>query len=284
MLLKSLNYWSAPGGLDGSLDVFDFIDLAKKHRFEAVELGIGDSGSLTLEADEKRCADILQHAEKAGVKVASVASGTYWSRALGDADATSRAKAKEDIERMLQIGSWLKVSTLLVIPGAVDVFFLPNRPSEPYDDVFRNATEGLRALLSTAEKCGVRMGLENVWNKFLLSPMEMASFIDGFNSPWIGAYLDVANILPYGYPEQWLRILGKRIVGIHFKDFRRAVGTGEGFVDLLEGDVNWPEVMKAIEEIGYEGPVAAEMIPLYKHYPEVRIANASNAMDAILRR
>ncbi len=114
--------------------------------------------------------------------------------------------------------------------------------------------------------------------------MELAAFIDSFESEWLGAYVDVANILPYGFPEQWLRILGPRVVGVHFKDFRRAVGTVEGFVDLLEGDVNWPEVMLALDEIQYAGPIAAEMIPLYRHHPLVRVANTSRAMDAILGR
>ena len=126
------------------------------------------------------------------------------------------------------------------------------------------------------------MGIENVWNKFLLSPMEMAAFIDQFESPWVGAYVDVANIAPYGYAQDWLRVLGNRVVGIHFKDFRKSVGNLDGFVDLLEGDVDWPEVMTAIEEIGYDGPLVAEMIPCYRHYPMVRTANTSNAMDAIL--
>ena len=118
--------------------------------------------------------------------------------------------------------------------------------------------------------------------KFLLSPYEMKTFIDEFNSPYIGAYVDVANMLAYGHPEDWLRVLGKRVAGIHFKDFKRAVGTADGFCDLLEGDVNWPGVMAAIREIGYDGPVVGEMIPLYRHFPEVRIANTSRAMDAIL--
>ena len=94
----------------------------------------------------------------------------------------------------------------------------------------------------------------------------------------------MGNVLPFGYPEQWLRILGHRVAGIHFKDFRRAVGTAEGFVDLLEGDVDWPAVMQSIQAIGYDGPVVAEMIPQYRHYPEVRARNTSNAMDAILGR
>jgi len=161
---------------------------------------------------------------------------------------------------------------------------LPDREALPYDHVYQHATEGIRAVLPTAERCKVRLGIENVWNKFLLTPGEMAAFIDQFNSPWVGAYVDVANMMPYGHPADWLRHLGKRVVGIHFKDFRRSVGTIDGFVDLLEGDVPWPDVMGAIQEIGYQGPVAAEMIPGYAHYPMVRIANTSNAMDAILGR
>lgn len=284
MILKSINYWSFPGGLEGTLDVFEALNLAKRYGFEAIELGIGEGGSLNVDADEAYCKNIKKAAEDLGLSVPSVASGLYWSRALGDSDSGKRKQAQDDIRSMVRIAHWLGAKTLLTIPGAVEVFFLPERPVQSYDEVHRNAVEGLEAVLPAAEKAGVRLGIENVWNKFLLSPYEMATFIDSFESPWIGSYLDVANVLPHGYPEQWLRILGKRIVGIHFKDFRKAVGTAEGFVDLLEGDVNWPDVMAAISEIGYDGPVAAEMIPGYRHHPIVRVANASTAMDAILGR
>ena len=214
----------------------------------------------------------------------SLCSGLYWSRALGDDDPSAREQAKDDLRKMIQIANWLGARTLLTIPGAVDVFFLPDRPAMSYDKVAERAAAGLRKIAADAAVAGVRLGLENVWNRFLLSPMEMSAFIDSIGSPWIGAYVDVGNVLPFGYPEQWLRILGNRVVGVHFKDYRRAVGTAEGFVDLLEGDVNWPEVMNALRDIGYDGPVAAEMIPTYKHHPMVRIANTSRAMDAILGR
>lgn len=284
MLLKSINYWSYPGGLEGTLPLSDFFQKAKRDGFEAVEVAIGETGALGLDVDEKFCKDAVAEAESLGLKIASVASGIYWSYALASAEASDRQKARETLEKMAVVTSWFGCKTLLTIPGAVDVFFLPDRAAQPYDEVLGYATEGLKAVLPAAEKVGVVFGLENVWNKFLLSPTELAAFIDSFNSPSLGAYVDVGNVLPFGYPEQWLRILGKRVAGIHFKDFRRAVGTAEGFVDLLEGDVNWPEVMAAIAEIGYEGPVAAELIPLYRHYPEVRAKNASNAMDAILGR
>ncbi|MBX3120486.1 MAG: sugar phosphate isomerase/epimerase [Fimbriimonadaceae bacterium] len=285
MLLKSLNYWSVPGGLEGTLDVFNFLQTAKEHRFDAVEVAIGEAGSaFGTDATEARCKEVLAEAERLGVKVASTASGLYWGRNLADTDAALSAQAADDLKKMLQITQWLGCRTLLTIPGAVDVFFMPERGVNSYDGVWDRATVGIRAALPTAEACGVRMGIENVWNKFLVSPMEMASFIDQFDSPWVGAYVDVGNVLPFGYGEQWLRILGERVVGIHFKDFRKAVGNLDGFVDLLEGDVNWPEVMAAIGEIGYDGPLVAEMIPYYAHYPMVRIANTSNAMDAIMGR
>jgi hexulose-6-phosphate isomerase len=284
MILKSVNYWSYPGGLDGALPLPDFFHKAKRDGFEAVEVAIGESGALGLDVTEAACRELRRQAEDLGLQIPSVASGLYWGYSLASSEKSDREKARHALERMLEISSWLGAKTLLTIPGAVDVFFLPDRAVQPYDEVLAYAKEGLTAVLGVAEQFGVRMGIENVWNRFLLSPVEMAAFLDSFNSPWIGSYLDVANVLPFGYPEQWLRILGKRIVGIHFKDFRRAVGTAEGFVDLLEGDVNWPEVMAAIGEIGYEGPVACEMIPGYKHYPEVRVQNASRAMDAILGR
>ena len=283
-LIKAINYWSFPGGLEGALDVFEAIRLAKEHRFDALELGIFEKGALQLDVTEKRCSEIREEAKRVGVELLSVASGIYWTRSLGDSDDRSRLLAAGDLEDLIRITSWLGAKTLLVIPGSVDVFFLPDRPRQPYEEVWRNATEGLRSVLPAAEKDGVRLGIENVWNRFLLSPHEMAAFIDQFSSPWIGAYVDVANLMPFGYADDWLRTLGNRVVGVHFKDFRRSVGTAEGFVDLLEGDVDWPAVIEALDEIGYEGPVAAEMIPGYKHHPMVRVANASNAMDAILGR
>ena len=284
MILKSINYWSYPGGLDGNLPLADFIAKAKKHGYEAVEVAIGHEGVLNVNSTQADCAEILKLAEAAGVKVASVASGTYWSRAIGDADPEARRLAVEDLQKMIRITGWLGCKTLLVIPGAVDVFFLPERPAQSYDLVHKYAVEGIKACLPVAEEAGVVMALENVWNRFLLSPMELAAFIDSFGSKHVGSYFDVGNVLPFGYPEQWLRILGHRVAGIHFKDFRRSVGTADGFVDLLEGDVNFPEVMAAIKEIGYEGPIAAELIPGYRFYPEVRCINASVAMDHIFGR
>ena len=272
------------GGLEGTLEISEFLKAAQKYGYDAVELCIGESGALGLDVSESRCKEIVEEADSLGLSIPSTASGLYWGRALGDTSESARNQAIDDLKKMVQISSWLGGKTHLTIPGAVEVFFLPEREIMDYATVWAYATKGLKEVLPVATEVGVRMGIENVWNKFLLSPLEMLRFIDQFESPFVGSYLDVANILPFGYPEQWLRILGSKIVGIHFKDFRKAVGTIEGFVDLLEGDVNWPEVVAAIDEIGYSGPVVAEMIPYYKYHSQVRIANTSRAMDAILGR
>ncbi|MBX3097272.1 MAG: sugar phosphate isomerase/epimerase [Fimbriimonadaceae bacterium] len=282
-ITKSINIWSLPGGLADTLAPLDAIRMAKDNGFPAIELSIGAEGPLNVNTPIEDALRIRMEAQNLGITIPSTASGLYWGRALADADANSRSQAKDDLQKMLRLSAALGARTHLTIPGAVDVFFLPDRAALPYEHVWKYATEGIREVLPVAEEVRVRIGIENVWNKFLLSPQEMAHFIDQFNSPWVGAYVDVANCLNYGHPADWIRHLGKRVVGVHFKDYRRAVGTGEGFVDLLAGDVPWPDVMVALREVGYDGPVPAEMIPNYKYAPEVQVRNTSTALDAILK-
>ena len=123
-----------------------------------------------------------------------------------------------------------------------------------------------------------------MWNKFLLSPMEMADFIDKVGSDYVGSYFDVGNVVYIGHPEHWIKILGKRIKKVHLKDYRKEAGGLCGFVDLLSGDVNWKNVTDKLGEIGYDGWVTAEMLPPYTFYPETIVYNTSNAMDKILGR
>ncbi len=281
---KSISYWAFPGGLDGAKGIAEACREAKAAGFEMIELCIGEVGKLTPKATEKQCAKIGAQVERAGLGLASVASGIYWNCNLGFNRVADRNRAEQTTKRMIQVTQWLGADALLFIPGAVDVFFNPAAEVIPYDVLHARIKQGIKRLLRTAEKCGVRLCIENVWNKFLLSPLEMRDFIDQFDSDFLGAYFDVGNVMAYGYPEQWIRILGKRIKRVHFKDFKRAVGTAEGFCDLLEGDVNWPAVVRALKAVGYEGPCTAEMIPLYGRHPMVRIRNTSSAMDAILGR
>ncbi|MGB9677847.1 MAG: sugar phosphate isomerase/epimerase family protein, partial [Candidatus Ratteibacteria bacterium] len=121
------------------------------------------------------------------------------------------------------------------------------------------------------------------WNKFLLSPIEMKKYVEEIGSEYVKVYFDVGNILVIGFPEMWIRILGRLIKRIHLKDFKLSIGNINGFCDLLEGDVNWPEVIKALKEIGYNSYLTAEVGP-YKYFPETKIYNTSLAMDKILGR
>ena len=276
---KGINVWSFPQGT-----VKETLMLAKSAGFEGVELALNGEGELSMTSTEKELLAIRGMAEDLGLALYSLSSGLCWDYRLSDDDAAMRQKAKDMIKKQLETAKILGADTVLVIPGVVNVEFSSPEKKVAYDVVYERALEGLGELKSYAEALEVNIGLENVWNKFLLSPMEMRSFIDTVGSDYVGSYLDIGNTLYCGYPEDWVRILGKRIKKVHFKDYRLQAGGLHGFVDLLAGDVDYPEVVKALGEIGYEDWVSAEMIPNYKHHTDAIIYNTSYAMDRILGR
>lgn len=276
---KGINIWSFPqGGIKQNLT------LARDAGFEGVELALNESGALSLESTEKEISEVKKIADGLGLSLYSLSCGLCWDYRLSDDDKTVREKAKDIIKKQMDTAKLLGADTVLVIPGAVQVEFSFPEKKVAYDVVYERALEGLNELKPYAESLQVNIGLENVWNKFLLSPLEMRNFIDELNSSYIGSYLDIGNALYCGYPEDWVRILGKRIKKVHFKDYRMQAGGLHGFVDLLAGDVNYPEVVKALNEIGYDDWVSAEMIPNYKYHTDAIIYNTSYAMDRILGR
>ena len=258
--------------------------MAKDAGFDGVEVGLDETGLVSLESTKEDIMKVKAMAEEVGVELYSVASGLYWSCNYTSDDASVREKAKEITKKQLQVAAWLGCDTILVVPGAVHVPFDPESPVVPYDVAYDRALEALKELAPVAEELKVSIGVENVWNKFLLSPIEMRDFIDKIGSDSVGSYFDVGNVIYCGYPEHWINILGKRIKKVHFKDYRYAVGSLDGFVDLLAGDVDYTAVMKAFAAIGYDNWATAEMIPPYKQYPETIIYNTSNAMNKILGR
>ncbi|MGQ9671667.1 MAG: sugar phosphate isomerase/epimerase family protein [Candidatus Aminicenantales bacterium] len=283
MFIKSISYWSFPGGLEGTASLTEVFAKAKEAGFDGVELALSLGGELSLATSEKGAKQVVEAARDNGIQITSLATGLFWGRSLSSDNPEVRAEALAIAKKLIEVAAWLEAGAVLLIPGAVDVFFDPSAGVVDYQAVYQRASDAVASLLPQAQAAGVVIGIENVWNKFLVDPLAMRSFIDQFGSPWVGAYFDVGNSLLVGYPEQWIRILSKRIKRVHLKDFRRSVGTADGFVDLLSGDVNWPEVMKALREVGYSGPLTAEMIPIYKHAPEILIENTSRAMDAILK-
>ncbi|HZK70424.1 MAG TPA: sugar phosphate isomerase/epimerase family protein [Clostridia bacterium] len=277
---KGINIWSFKAGTS----VKDCIAIAKQAGFEGIELGLNESGEVSLNTAEQELLEIKKYADEVQIDIASVATGLYWSYSLTSEDRNVREKAKDIVKKQLDTAAILGANNILIVPGAVGVDFILGSKVVSYDKAYDLSLEALNELKSEAEALKVSIGLENVWNKFLLSPLEMRDFIDKVGSSFVGSYLDIGNIIYSGYPEQWIRILGKRIKKVHFKDFRRSVGTLSGFVDLLAGDVDYPEVMKAFDEIGYNDYAFAEMIPNYTHYTNQIIFNTSNSMDKIFRR
>ena len=284
MFIKSISYWSFSGGLEGTRPVTEVFAQAKKAGYEAVEVALSPTGDVSMETTEKSAKAVIRAARDNGIKISSVATGMFWGKSLTASDPKVRAEALAIGKQLINVAAWLNAKVVLVVPGAVDVFFDPASEVNEYGKVYDLATEAIGKLEKHAKANKIAIGIENVWNKFLLSPIEMRDFIDQFKSEYVGSYFDVGNCLVNGYPEHWIRVLGKRIKRVHLKDYRRASGDASGFVDLLSGDVNWPVVIKALKEVGYNGPLTAEMIPIYAHYPEVLIDNTSRAMDAILGR
>jgi len=277
---KSISYWSFPS----NLSLKECFVLAKKAGFEAIEVALPSGKDITLESSREDITRVRKDADEAGLELSSLASGLFWDYSLTSSNSETREKAKQIAGKMLEFASYLGVDTVLVVPGAVDVFFKPGGEVVSYDVAYERALSALKELAPVAEKYRVNIGVENVWNKFLLSPLEMRDFIDKAGSPFVGAYFDVGNVILTGYPEQWIRILGKRIKKVHLKDFRSSVGNANGFVDLLEGDVNWKEVIAALKEVGYDGCLTAEMMPPYKENDQALIYQTSQALDFILGR
>ena len=264
----SASYWIFDGGLDGSLPIGSAMEQASKLGFEAIELGIASQGVLTHNTTQAECEEIVREAEKHGLEISGVASGESWTTSPTANDEDVRKKIIDFTQKALQVTQWLGTDAYLFVPGAVEVFFLPEAEVIPYDVCYQRASEAISQLVPVAEKLGVAIAVENVWNKFLLSPLEMREFIDNFNTSQVGVYFDVGNVLLTGYPDQWIRILGSRIKRVHIKDFKRSVGNADGFVDLLEGDVDFEAVKQALSEINYDGYVTAEMIPFTPGRPE----------------
>ena len=264
----SASYWIFEGGLDGSLPIKSAMEQASKMGFEGIELGIASQGVLTHNTSQYECEEIVREAEKHGLEISGVASGESWTTSPTANDEDVRKKIIDFTQKALQITHWLGSDAYLFVPGAVEVFFLPDAEVIPYDVCYQRASEAISQLVPVAEKLGVAIAVENVWNKFLLSPLEMREFIDNFNTSQVGVYFDVGNVLLTGYPDQWIRILGSRIKRVHIKDFKRSVGNADGFVDLLEGDVDFEAVKQALSEINYDGYVTAEMIPFTPGRPE----------------
>lgn len=232
--------------------VDEIISQALKTGYEAVELCIRDQGDLTYDTSADALADMASRARAAGVEIASVCpSIRNRPRDLMTNDRQIWEQSLETIKRCLDITSGLGADTMLLTLGALsDELY--------YNEAYANSLKGMQLLAPHAEALGVNIAIEYVWNKFLLSPMEFARFCDEVASPRVGLFFDTGNMVVFGYPQHWIRICGKHLMKVHFKDFKRA---GYEWKPLLEGDVNFPACMAELRKIGYDGALLSEVAP-----------------------
>ncbi len=237
--------------LPENLSTFERFQLAKDCGYEQIECPT---------TPDQHSAEVMKAAsDKAQLPIHSVMNMDHWKYPFTSSDPAVVNKGLEGARTSMRNAHLWGATTVLLVPGVVT-------PETSYKDAYTRSQAVLRKLIPLAEELGVTLALEEVWNKFLLSPLEFARFIDDFNSPWIRAYFDVGNVMLYGYPQDWIRTLGKRIVKLHIKDFSFQRGKNGGdpvarWVSPGEGDIDWTAVHNALEEIGYQGSATLELSP-----------------------
>jgi hexulose-6-phosphate isomerase len=255
------------GMISGNQSVLEKFKLAKALGFDGLEVN---------GPNDPQKAEILKAREETGLEIASVMDTVHWADTLSDPDAAVRARGLEGLKNALRDCKAYGASSVLLVPGVVN-------KKVSYDQVYERSQVEIRKAIPLAEELGVKIAIENVWNQFLLSPMEAARYVDDFKSDAVGWHFDVGNIVNYGWPEQWIHILGKRILKVHVKEFSRGKRDKEGLwkgfdAELLEGDDDWPAVMKALDDVGYHGWLIAEI----GGGGEDRLKDIATRMDKIM--
>ncbi|RRA98983.1 sugar phosphate isomerase/epimerase family protein [Larkinella rosea] len=264
MVKKSLKW----GMVKEDLSILDKFKLLKDLGFDGVELDTPN------DLDMK---EVLNARDKTGLELPGTVNSVHWKSPLSDPDPKVRAVCVEAMKKSLQDTKQYGGTTVLLVPGVV-------KADIGYEDAYKRCREEIKKLLPVAEKTGVKIAFENVWNSFLISPLEAARFVDEFKHPMVGWYFDIGNILRYGWPVHWIETLGKRILKLDIKEFslkkQQDEGLWKGFdVELLEGDCNWPAVNSALQKIGYSGWASAEV----NGGDRTRLLTIREKMDAIYK-
>ncbi len=229
-------------------DIAERFQMARDAGFERIEC--------PTTPDQQQAEEMKAAAEKAGIKIHSVMNMDHWKYPLSSPDPAVVEKSLNGARTSLHNARFWGADTVLIVPAVVD-------ESTSYRDAYTRSQASIRKLLPLAQELRVSIAIEEVWNKFLLSPIEFAKYIDEFGTPWVRAYFDVGNVKLYGYPQDWIRTLGSRIVKLHIKDFsfRREPGAAgvAKWVPLLEGDIDWKAVYEALDQIDFRGTATVEL-------------------------
>jgi len=249
---------------DVNLSMADRFQIGRDTGFEAVECH--------TEEDPKRAEEIRAAAQKSGLRIHSVMNSAHWKYPLSSADPQVVEQSMKGMRTSIQNAKLWGAETVLLVPAVVN-------PETSYKDAWTRSQAKIRELIPDAERAKVIIAVEEVWNKFLLSPLEMARYVDDFNSPWVKAYFDVGNVVLYGYPQDWITTLGNRIVRLHLKDFRFPQRKTAEWVELRDGEIDWKAIHRALGEIGYRGYATVELHSGDKNY----LQEVSRRFDLILQ-
>ena len=283
---KGINAWCFPT----DFTIEKCMMLAKQAGFDSIELNISEVSKekgfidtlkfeenygFTLDANDETLMDIYKLSLKIGIEISSVSTSLHWSYPVTSNDELVAGKGIEIIKKMIHAAKVFHTDAILVVPGIVD-------ESVSYKTAYERSIEAFKEIGKMAQQEKVYVCLENVWNKFLLSPIEMNEFIDKIGCGFVQAYFDVGNVLDFSYPEYWIEILKSKIKRVHVKDYNRKVGNINGFCNLLQGNVNWKKVMESLHNINYDGYVTAELSP-YHFSPELIAEDTSRHLEHILK-
>lgn len=282
---KSINLWAFP--YPQKMNLEQCLRLAKAAGFDGIELNYDLENDLSPKSGAKEYAKIRKLCDEIGIAVSGLCSFLFWPYPMTSNDPAKRERSLELAGLMTQAAHDLGTENLLVVPGAVHIPWRDDYEPVRNDICDQRAREAIGKLLPQAERLGVSLNIENIFfNGYLMTPGEMIAFVDSFQSDRVKVHFDTGNIMLFQFPEHWIAQLGKRIKNVHLKEFTKK-GTDhslESFRPLLDGTTDWPAVLAAFDETGYDGYLTFEYFHPYAHWPEALIYQTGDSLDRMLGR
>jgi hexulose-6-phosphate isomerase len=194
--------------------------------------------------------EVVKALEETGLKAASVCGSRHWSKPLSSPDEKVRAEGLDALKQTIRDAKRYGASSILLVPGVA-------RNGVTFQECWDRSIAGIRAAIPLCEETGVKIAVENVWNDFIMKPQQAKDYLDAIDSLWVGWHFDIGNHIRFGPSEEWIKVLGKKILKLHIKEYSTkpdASGKAPGFnVKLLEGDNHWPAIMAELDKCGYNG-------------------------------